>query len=42
MRKAVEIVMELLNDNPNSLTPPTSPEGIRSLLNFSLGNSHLQ
>ena len=29
MRKAVEIVMERLNDNPNILTPPISPEGIR-------------
>ena len=38
MRKAVEIVMELLKDNPNSLPPPISPEGIRSLLNFSLDN----
>ena len=38
MRKAVEIMMERLNDNPNILTPPIwiSPEGIRSLLNFSL------
>ena len=25
MRKAVEIVMERLNDNPNVLTPPISP-----------------
>ena len=42
MRKAVEIVMERLNDNPNILTPPISPEGIRSLLNFSLDNSYLE
>ena len=42
MRKVVEIVMERLNDNPNILTPPMPPEGIRSLLNFSLDNSYLE
>ena len=42
MRKAVEIVMERLNDNRNILTTPISPEGIRLLLNFSLDNCYLE
>ena len=35
MRKAVDIAMERLYENPNVLPPTITPEAIKSLLNFS-------
>ena len=42
MRKAVDIAMERLYENPNVLPPTITPEAIKSLLNFSLDNAYCE
>ena len=42
MRKAVDITMERLYENPNILPPTITPEAIRSLLSFSLDNAYCE
>ena len=42
MRKAVDIAMERLHENPNVLPPTITPEAIKSLLNFSLDNAYCE
>ena len=42
MHAAVEIAMKKLRNNPDILPANITPEGIHSLLNFSLDNTYLQ
>ena len=42
MRKAVDTAMNQLYNNPNILPPGLTPEGIKSLLNFSLDNAYCE
>ena len=42
MRKAVDIAMERLHENPDVLPPTITPEAIKSLLNFSLDNAYCE
>ena len=42
MHAAVDIAMEKLRSNPGILPANITPEGINSLLNFSLDNSYLE
>ena len=42
MRKAVDTVMDHLYLNPSILPPDLTPEGIKSLLNFSLDNAYCE
>ena len=42
MRKAVDITMERLYENPNILPPTITPEAIKSLLSFSLDNAYCE
>ena len=42
MRKAVNIAMERLYDNPNILPPTITPEAIKFLLNLSLDNAYFE
>ena len=42
MHAAVDIVMEKIRINPEILPTNKTPEGINSLLNFSLDNAYLE